>query len=708
VDSRRLLNRLRLQARLRIQKPMRLFLGLAIPGAALLASVALDAGRGTDAPLPDTRTAGAQGVALASGAAELHVTFIHTSDEHSAVLPVPLVDHRGEATDPTFGGFARLASAIEVQRSRAAARGEPSLVTSAGDNIGGSPFAWLMLQGLSTELGLMVEMGYDVITLGNHEFDYDSEYLARYIAAAGYPVAAARTALVATNTVAPAGHPLGELGMRRTHLVELPNGLRVGFFGLLGRGAARFATLAPPVQFSDAHAAAAGAVEELRTAGAHVVVAITHSGLREDQELARAVAGIDIILGGHDHLLLETPEVVNGTILVHPGAHTRQLTVLEVAYDVASGRVRVRNGETGTPHVIALDASVPSHAGISARIDAFRAPLEALVRSLTGAHADDGSEAARSAHARLHGAADLLAATIARSDSLLRYGPPMQETPLGNFVTDAMRHAVTNATGEHVDVAFQANGVIRGDLRAGTVPERAGDIAFHDMASVVGMGRGPDGTPGYPLVSVWLTGEEVRRVLEISVLLSELMRNSYYLQVSGVRMRYDPARAILFRIPFRGTPIPTGRAVLHAERETEHGYVPLARREGGLYHVVTDYYVASFLPMVGQMLPSLALVPKDRAGHPIANIDDAVVQRDGRPLATWQAVLEHAVAQPADADGVPRVAPAYAGVAGRLVQTRGMPLWLPPLLLMAALTAGAALLLRRRRRRPVASPDRPR
>ncbi|CAN5810406.1 bifunctional UDP-sugar hydrolase/5'-nucleotidase [soil metagenome] len=639
----------------------------------------------------------AHGVIQRAGAAqqngELRVTFIHTSDEHSAVLPAPLVNHHAPtapavsapAVPLTRGGFARLSAVISELRAGAAARGAPALVTSAGDNIGGAPFAWLMLDGIATELALMVEMGYDVVTLGNHEFDYNSERLARYIAAAGYPAAAERTALVATNTHPPAGHPLGEVGLRRTHMIELPNGLRVGFFGLIGRGAVRFATLAPPVEFTNTHDEAASAVVELRSAGAHIVVAITHSGVAEDRELARSVEGIDVILGGHDHVLFDEPLVEAGTVIVHPGAHTRQVFVLEIGYDTRSGAVRVRNGETGTPYVVAVDASSPEDLAITTRVEQHRAQLDAVVARMTG------------------GRFDRVETIVARSGFSLRYGPPMQETTLGNFVTDAMRNAVERATGERVDFAFQANGVMRADLVIGAEPPRRGDIALYDLASTVGMGAGPAGDAGYPLVSVWLTGDEVRRVLEISVLLSELLRNSYYLQPSGLRMRYDPGRAVLFRVPFRGTPIPTGRAVLSAERETLQGYVPLERGDTALYHVVTDYYVASFLPMVGRMLPRLALVPKDRAGNAIADIDDAVVLRDGRELKTWQAVLEYATSQPPGDDGVPHIAPAYAEPQGRLQQARGFPLGVAAagavLLLLVAFAAAAVLRVRHRRAR---------
>jgi 5'-nucleotidase / UDP-sugar diphosphatase len=475
-------------------------------------------------------------------------------------------------------------------------------------------------------------------------------------------------------------------------MVELPNGLRVGFLGLMGRGAARFAPRAAPVEFSDARVEAAGVVAELRGAGAHIVVAITHSGLAEDRELARDVAGIDIILGGHDHLLLDEPALEAGTVIVHPGSHLRQLFVLEIAYDPATGGVRVRNGETGTPHVVALDAAVGESSWMRERIAPYRARLEARIAELTG------------------GRFRALDATLARSDFVVRAGPPMRESPFGNFVTDAMRVAAESATGQRVDFAFEANGVIRGDMVAGTLEGRRGDLAFYDVAGVVGLGSGPDGRPGYPLVSVWLTGGEVRRVLEVSVLLSELMRNSYFLQASGLRMRYDPRRAILFRVPLLGTPIPTGRAVLSAQREHAGAFVDLARADDQLYHVVTDYYVASFLPMVGQLVPRLALVPKDRHGDPIA-IEDAIISRDGRELKVWQAVVEYAAAQPHDDEGVPRIAATYATAEGRLVIARGWPLWLLPLAVVLLVVVAAVGVVRKRRSRRRAgkriAPERP-
>jgi 5'-nucleotidase / UDP-sugar diphosphatase len=617
---------------------------------------------------------------------ELHVTFLHTSDEHSAVLPLPFVDYRAGELGRTHGGFARLATVVDRVRARRG-ESEPVLLTSAGDYLSGSPFSWLILDGESPELGTMVEVGYDVVTLGNHEFDYGGERLAQYLSAAGFPGTAGRTVVVASNTRPPPGHPLGALGIQHTHVRELPNGLRVGFLGLLGEGAARFVTLAAPVEFAHSHAAAAAAVEELRGDGVHLVVAITHSGVEEDRALARAVPGIDLILGGHNHLLLTEPERAGATLILHPGAHLEQLLQLELAVDTARGEVRVRNDETGTPFVVALDGSVPEHPGVAARVKAMRARLDARVAELSGGRLADASQ------------------TVARSDFVLPADPGREETPLGNFVADAVFRAAEEATGLPVDFAFQASGLIRADLAPGGAAANQGEIAFFDLARALGMGFGPDSLPGYPLVSVHLTGDEVRRVLEVSVLLSEMMGRSYFLQVSGLRARYDPRRALWGRIPFRGTPLPSGRAVLSAERLTSAGPVPLRRGDGELYHVVTDLYVASFLPMIGRVVPGLAVVPKDRGGAPIAEIESAIVRHQGEELKIWQAALEHALAQPPGADGVPQMAARYAGTEGRLERARGTPLLLWPALALAALLGLVAwLVARRRRRRRSASP----
>ncbi|MGI6358326.1 MAG: bifunctional metallophosphatase/5'-nucleotidase [Bacillota bacterium] len=598
---------------------------------------------------------------------ELFFTIMHTNDEHSALYPAPLADYHPQGSNASSGGFARLAQAVQDVRQQLG--DEPSLLLSAGDYLTGSPFSWLALQGQAPELDLMLQLGYDVITLGNHEFDYGPDVLANYLKAASYPSAAAQTPIVASNIVIPEGHPLGEAGILPTYLKTLPNGLTIGFFGLLGVEASEVSPAAAPVTFSDQQTAAQAAVQELEAAGADLIVALSHCGEDEEPEIARAVSGIDIIIGGHTHTEMEQPLEVNGTLIVQTGTKLANLGLLRAAYDPATGQVRLRNAELGQPYLIPLNEGIPFNQEFTAKVDAYAAQLGDLLADMT--------------NNRFHS----IHQPIVRADFTVSNKPELAESPFGNYVADAMRIIGSEVTGDHVDFALQANGVIRGSMQPGQEAEPVGQVALLDLINLVGLGVGPDMRPGYPLVSFYFTGEEMRRVLEVGALLSELKGDIYFLQYSGLRMQYDPDRAILATVPIKNLPIPTGRAVLAAERYTGPGvqtsqpdgdYLPLERGDQQLYHVVSDYYLAAFLPMVGEMLPSWALVMKDKDGNPLASVDDAIVYRDGQEMKVWQAVLEYSASLPVGASGLPEVPAYYQTVSGRQIKADTLPIWLWP------------------------------
>jgi 2',3'-cyclic-nucleotide 2'-phosphodiesterase (5'-nucleotidase family) len=610
---------------------------------------------------------------------ELFFTILHTNDEHSALVPSPLVDYKPGEKDPSLGGFARLAGAVKNIREEKSKVNEPVLLVSAGDFLGGSPFAWLALEGKAPELSLMVELGYDVVTIGNHEFDYGPEVLAQYLKAAGYPGANSRTALVSSNIIPPPGHPLGEAGIMGTYLKELPNGLKLGFFGLIGKDATRVAPYTDPVKFADQVETAKKSVEILKGKGADVIIAVTHLGEEEDIQLAKEVDGIDVIVGGHSHTKLTEPIFESGTIIVQAYELVKNLGVLNLAYDTASKKVRIRNNELGQPFLIPIDNSVLVDPHLGSLVDQYTAGLNQTVSRMTNGRFNDIND------------------ILITSQFIVTNLPKLQESPFGNFITDAMRIVSEQVTGEKVHLAFQANGAIRGAIVPGTMPYSKDKVNFFDLVDLVGLGTGPDKEPGYPMVSVYFTGKEIRRILEISVFLSEFMGDTYFLQVSGLRMTYDPKRAILFTVPIKNIPLPSTRSVLSAELFMEEGiqgdsdYKELSWKDDQLYHVVSDYYIASFLPMVGELLPMLKLVMKDKDGNPIENLEDAIIYRDGKELKVWQAVVEYAASQPVGPDGLPRMPVVYAHSSGRLTQERAISLRI--LLLMGILGISLIIVL---------------
>lgn len=634
-----------------------------------------------------------------TGAAEsrpetIAFTILHTNDEHSALIPhSPAVDHDPNAPDdPTVGGFARLATAIDRIRSVKAAVDEPVLLFSAGDYLGGTAFAWLAPLGHSVELDLMQALGYDAVIIGNHEFDYGPEVLVDYLRSAGYPESHAQTVVLASNTLPPAGHPLTEEGLLRdTALFDLGQGVTLGVFGLLGEDAESVTADTGEIAFLDRHQTARDMVAALRGEGATIIVAITHSGVHEDIALARDVAGIHVIVGGHCHTALSEPVIEGDTIIVQAGSLGQYLGQLELSYDTASGSLRVRNGETDRPFLIPIDGGIPPHHEIARLVEGQRAVLNELVQQMTD------------------GAVSDITQTVARSAFDLPTHR-LQESPIGNFIVDGMRLVTAEVTGRRVDVALQANGSIRGNMVRGAMPYSEGNLSFYDITNTIGLGYGEDGYGGYPIVSVYLTGEELRRMLEVAVLLAEMLGDTYFLQFSGLRYAYNPDNAVLFTVPVVNQPLPTTRAVTMAELYTgagvqplddEGAYRPLQRGDETLYHLVTDSYIVSFLPMVGEMLPQLTIVPKDADGNPVTleEIDRLIVRRaDGNELKVWQTVVEYAGAQALGDDDLPHIPAYYARTSGRITQTRSFPL-IAGVYLLGGVAVGipAAVWVRRRR-----------
>lgn len=623
---------------------------------------------------------------------ELSLTILYTNDEHGALIPhSPAVDFHPYRENPAVGGYARLAAVVEEVRQKKEAAGEPVLLFSGGDFIGGTAYSWLAPLGYAPELSIKQKIGYDAVIIGNHEYDYGPGVLAKYLKEAGYPEAHQETAVLASNTLAPPDHPLArEQLYRENHLISLDNGLKVGLFGLMGKDAVAVTTANEPVEFSDQHQAARRMVETLEQQGADLIIALTHSGVEEDRGLAADVAGIDVIVGGHCHTALEEPVIVNDTIIVQAGAHLEYVGHLELTLDLSSGTVSIRNDPDQAPFLKKLDHSIPLHPGIDEAIGAYTDILNEYIEEKT------------------QGRFQHILDPVAFSEFKLPDYPPLQETPMGNFVADAMRLVTAEKTGHDPDFAVQANGVIRGSIIPGAMPHSYGKISFYDLVELVGLGMGEDGHAGYPLIAAYLTGDEIRRILEVAVLMEEVMGNTYFLQFSGLRYDYNPHNAVLFTVPFLNLPVPTTRAVVNAEKYTGEGrqvpgegpYVPIEKGDEELYCLVTDAYIASFLPMVGEMIPRLDVVLKDRDGTPVAveDIEKLIVHINDEELKVWQAVVEYAADQPVGDSGLPEIEPYYAAPAGRINPVWTIPLIMWPLVFFLTLALGGCYLYRRRKK----------
>ena len=268
------------------------------------------------------------------------LVLLYTSDEHSQLFAIsPELDDYPLATasgnGELVGGVARRATMFTNERAAAQAAGKSVLTVSAGDNTMGT-LATVGFRTNAIDYGVMVSLGYDVTTLGNHEFDYGPEALAESLSAAeqggGVP------AMVASNihfsesdpgddTLAAhfSEDPSDEKTLHRTRIVTTPEGVRVGFVGFVGVNASDVAPNKAPVAFSELGVAEDQAndpavvlpklyaelqplVDELRP-NVDLVVALSHAGMQnpaapddgEDTLIAKHVSGIDAIVSGHTH-----------------------------------------------------------------------------------------------------------------------------------------------------------------------------------------------------------------------------------------------------------------------------------------------------------------------------------------------------------------------------------------------------------------------
>lgn len=622
---------------------------------------------------------------------EINFTILHTNDEHSAVIPhSPAVDYLPHEEDPTRGGFSRLATAVEEIREE---KDEPVLLFNAGDFLGGGSFGWLAPQGYAAELSIMQEIGYDAIVIGNHEFDFGPEVLADYLIAADYPRAHENTQVLASNMRPPEEHPLAQKDLyRQTAVTELDEGLKIGKFGLMGDQALLVTADTGELEFLDPHKAAEDAIEKLEDQGADIIIAITHSGIPEDRELARNVSGIDVIVGGHCHTALEEPIIENNTYIVQAGQLIEYLGYLELAYNPQTENLRIRNEENNQPFLIPIDDRFPPHPEIAKTVDYYQEKLNDLVSYLT------------------EGKFEHILDTVARSDFKIAETRKAQESPVGNFVTDAMREVTENVTGEKVDVAFQTNGNIRQGIKPGSMEHSRGDISFYEITEAVGLGYGEDGYAGYPIVSFYLTGAELYWVLEGSAITSEGISPATFMQISGMRYTYNPDNAVMFTIPFWDIPIPSTRSVMEAEIYTGEGkqpaansneYVSLERGDEELYHVVTDSYLFSFFTLVSEYVPQI-IEPKDAQGKPLDldNLEDILVHHDdGRELKMWETVIKYAAAQPPVEDEIPSISSYYAETSERITQESSFPAVFWPILLLVLLIIGIFFWRRRKHKK---------
>lgn len=236
------------------------------------------------------------GLAAAEDGVELQI--VHTNDTHSCVMPVN--PNSSDTALADKGGFVRRAALVRDLRAD-----DPDLLLfDCGDFSQGS--AYYNLYKGEVEVKLMNVMCYDAATIGNHEFDFGLDNMARIFRMAEFPVVCANYHVEGTVLE----------GLVKPYVVLERKGVRIGVFGL---GTQLEGMVASEnyegITYEDPVAAANRVAGELRDKEhCDLVVCLSHLGWdisgTDDTELVPATHGIDIVLGGHSHTYFEHPEVL--------------------------------------------------------------------------------------------------------------------------------------------------------------------------------------------------------------------------------------------------------------------------------------------------------------------------------------------------------------------------------------------------------------
>lgn len=281
---------------------------------------------------------GAAGALLVPGSAtatsrknqDVSLTILHTNDTHSRIDPFPMDGGPNEG----LGGMARRSTLI----NRVRAETPNVLLLDSGDVFQGTPY--FNFFGGEIEFKAMSAMKYDVVTIGNHDFDNGVDGLVEMMPHASFQFVSANYDCSES--------PLDSYV--QPWVVRESGGIKVGIFGLgIAFEGLVLASLHKGVRYTDPFDAARRAVRELRAQGCSLVVCLSHLGYRyrgsgpSDTLLAQEVEGIDLILGGHTHTFMEEPDIYSHsdgsrTLVNQVGWAGMRLGRIDVVMEPSHGR----------------------------------------------------------------------------------------------------------------------------------------------------------------------------------------------------------------------------------------------------------------------------------------------------------------------------------------------------------------------------------
>ncbi|MEZ5424645.1 MAG: bifunctional UDP-sugar hydrolase/5'-nucleotidase [Pyrinomonadaceae bacterium] len=395
----------------------------------------------------------------------IRVTFLHVNDVYQ-FTPVE---------GGTRGGLARLLTL----RNQIKAESPNMIFTLGGDTL--SPSVETLTYKGAQMIDAWNAVGIDYAVFGNHEFDVKTAVLLERMKESKFTWLGANVIDKDAKGIF-ADTP-------KYVIIEYPGGVKVGIIGLLLPETKETSSMADNLEVADYCETARKYVPEMRKEGANAIVGLTHLFMAEDKRLT-GCADFDLILGGHEHTLLQSS--ANGTPIFKMTADARELGRFDLNFDPKTKKLLSIDWE-----VIPVTDKIPEAEAFAPVYNKYKDLLQKLAEPVgrTAVVLDAGSASNRT-----------------------------QETNVGNFIADAFRRA----TG--ADIGFLNGGSIRADLTY-----NPGTLTKRDVLSMLPFNNA--------VVKVEITGETLRRVLEHGVARSaEDPEPGRFPQVAGLSFKFDTTR----------------------------------------------------------------------------------------------------------------------------------------------------------------------
>lgn len=565
---------------------------------------------------------------------QLDILFTHDTHSHLNSFTTIVNGEKKEA-----GGFAKLKTLIDEHK-----KVNPDTLVLDGGDFSMGTLIQTVYDTEAAELRMLGQIGCDVTTLGNHEFDYQSKGLADMLNAAknsGDTVPSLVLCNVDWDAMEEAGLSEDQKQIQsafekyqvKDYVVVQKGNIKIAVLGVFGKDALVCAPTCELV-WKDPVKAAKQTVEKIKKKEkVDMIACVSHSGTwddadkSEDEILAKEVPDIDLIISGHTHSQLDKPIQHGNTYIVSCGEYGKNLGTISMTQK-DDGRWKATSYE-----LIPVSDEVNPDETTQAKIDALMDTV-------------DINYLAKFGYTRK----EVLAENDIEFNSLDEMSTKHEELNLGDIISDAYVYAVENSDnydGDPVDVAVVPSGTVR-DTYA------KGEITVESVYDSFSLGIGKDGLAGYPLISAYLTGKELKLVAEIDASISDFMTTAR-LYCSGLNFTFNPHRMILNKV--------TDCYLTGQDGEREE------IQDDKLYHVVTDLYTGQMLGSVMDISYGLlSIIPKDKEGNPIENLEEYAIMEENQELKAWVAIARYMQSfDDTDGDGIANVSEYYATTHGRKV-----------------------------------------